>query len=59
MEVGLTKLNLAVAIADQGRPDEALTLAVEADAILRERLPADHPYLEAARTALAKFKEQT
>ena len=59
VEVGLTKLNLAMAVADQDRQAEAITLAVEAEAILGERLPADHPYLEAARTALTKLKEQT
>jgi len=56
-EVGLTKLNLAVAVAGQDRLAEAATLAAEAEAILSERMPAGHPFLEAAGNAVRKFRE--
>jgi hypothetical protein len=36
---------------------EAATLAAQAEAILSERMPAGHPYLEAADNAVRKFRE--
>jgi hypothetical protein len=50
--VGLTVLNLASAVAGQGRPAEAAALAARATAILAAQLPAGHPHLGAAREAL-------
>ena len=48
-ETGLTLLNLATAVAGQGRRVEATELAERAAVILTARLPADHPHTSAAR----------
>ena len=55
-EVGLTVLNLALAVAGQGRPAEAAALAERATGILAAALPADHPHLDAARQALEHLR---
>ena len=54
-EVGLTLLNLAVAVAEQGRQGEAGELTARAVAILTIRLPPDHPHVLAADQALARL----
>ena len=50
-EVGLTMLNLATAIAGQGRNAEAAALSARAATILAARLPSGHPHLLAAAEA--------
>src|SRR5258708_29282743 len=50
-EVGLTVLNLAAAVAGQGRRAEAAPLAARAAAILTPRLPAGPPHGTAAPAA--------
>ena len=55
-EVGLTVLNLAAAVAGQGRRAEAAALAERAAQILAARLPAGHPHLHAARETLAHLQ---
>jgi hypothetical protein len=54
-EVGLTLLNLAAAVAEQGRQAEAAELTARAVAILTTRLPPDHPHVLAADQALARL----
>ena len=54
-EVGLTLLNLAVAVAAQGRQAEAAELTAGAVPILIARLPPDHPHVRAADQALARL----
>jgi len=51
-EVGLTMLNLATAVAGQGRQAEAAALAERATQVLTARLPTGHPHLDAARETL-------
>ena len=55
-EEGPALLNLAAAIAGQGRRAEAVTVAARAEAILADRLPAGHPHLQAARQALGHLR---
>jgi len=55
-EVGLTLLNLAAAVAGQGRHAEAVTLAARAEQVLAAKLPVGHPHLAAARAALTHLK---
>ena len=55
-EVGLTLLNLAEAVAGQGRQAEAAALTDRAAAILTARLPGDHPHALAANRALERFE---
>jgi hypothetical protein len=50
-EVGLTLLNLAAAVAGQGRAGQAGELAARASDILAARLPAGHPHVQAAAEA--------
>jgi hypothetical protein len=52
-EVGLTMLNLAAAVAGQGRKAAAAALAARAEAILAARLPPGHPQLLAAAEVVA------
>src|SRR5258708_38648459 len=52
-EVGLTVLNLAAAVAGQGRRAEAAALAGPAAAVPTARLPAAHPPLTAGPGAPA------
>ena len=54
-EVGLTMLNLAAAVAGQGRNAEAAALSARATAILAARLPAGHPHLLAAARAAEHY----
>jgi len=54
-EVGLTVLNLAGAVAGQGRRAEAAALTARAAAILTARLPAGHPHVTAAAQALDRL----
>ena len=55
-EVGLTLLNLAAAVAGQGRQAEAAELAGQAATILADRLPAGHPHLAAAAEAVERYR---
>jgi len=57
--VGLTVLNLATAVAGQGRASEAAALAGRAAAILADRLPAGHPHLHAACQALEHLRSRS
>jgi hypothetical protein len=47
-------LNLAAAVAGQGREAEAAALTTRATAILAVRLPPDHPHLVTAIEALQR-----
>jgi tetratricopeptide (TPR) repeat protein len=57
-EAGLAMLNLAAAIAGQNRMREAAAYADCALAILSDRLPTGHPYLQAARDSVEYLKEK-
>ncbi len=57
-DAGLAMLNLAAAIAGQDRLAEASAFADCARAILSERLPDDHPYVQAARQAVNYYQGQ-
>ena len=57
-DAGLAMLNLAAAIAGQDRLGEASAFADCARAILSERLPDDHPYVQAARQAVNYYQGQ-
>ena len=58
-EVGLTLLNLAAAVAGQGRRPEAAALTARAADVLAARLPCDHPHVVAAGQALERFGPPT
>jgi tetratricopeptide (TPR) repeat protein len=55
-DAGRAMLNLAAAIAGQDRLAEASAFADCARAILSERLPDDHPYVQAARQAVNYYQ---
>lgn len=57
-DAGLAMLNLAAAIAGQDRLGEASAFADCARAILSEHLPDDHPYVQAARSAVNYYQGQ-
>jgi len=56
-EVGLTMLNLALAVAGKGRRDEAIMMAARAQVILSARLPAGHPHRTAASDVMTQLRK--